>query len=136
VVADPETCGSAANVAVIVLATPLSTSGVDGALACPAITVTETVAVESRLPAGVVGDELVCCASYVLIVNVSLPATAGALAVHVNVPLELLHAGLLVLRFVAIEEGLPLNVVPFTVVSVMMTDCVLLETYCGLRLVA
>ena len=73
---------------------------------------------------------------FTLRVNVSLPATAGALAVHVNVPLELLHAGLLVLRFVAIEEGLPLNVVPFTVVSVMMTDCVLLETYCGLRLVA
>jgi hypothetical protein len=65
-----------------------------------------------------------------------MPATAGALAVHVNVPLALLHAELLAVRLVAIDAGLPVNAVPFTVANVMMIDWVLLDTYCGLRLTA
>jgi hypothetical protein len=68
-----------------------------------------------------------------LTAKVSLPATAGALAVHVNVPLALLHAGSLGVRFVAIAAGLPVNAVPFTVASVMMMDCVLLEINAGVR---
>jgi hypothetical protein len=40
-------------------------------------------------------------------VNVSLPATAGAFTEHVNVPLLLVQAGLAVVRFDAMDDGLP-----------------------------
>jgi hypothetical protein len=129
-------CGSAANDAVIVFATPLRTSGVAGVLATPETTVIGTLAVESTLPMGVAGDVLVCGASYVLTENASLPATAGAPAVHVNVPLELLQAGLPGVRFVAIEDGLPVYALPLTVTSVMTIDCVALEINFGARLAA
>jgi hypothetical protein len=56
-------CGSAANVAVTEAVIPLSTSGVIGAFDCPATTATVALPDESRLPAGVTGAELVCCAS-------------------------------------------------------------------------
>ena len=66
----------------------------------------------------------------------SLPATAGALAVHVNIPLDIEQAGLLGVRFVAIDAGLvalPVNGVPLTLVSVMIADCVFGETKRGAR---
>jgi hypothetical protein len=67
-------------------------------------------------------------------VNTSVPATAGAETVHVNgLPVQL---GLDVVRFDAIEDGVPVYAVPFTLTSVMTTDCVALEIYFGVRLLA
>jgi hypothetical protein len=66
-------------------------------------------------------------------VNVSVPAMASALALHVSVPLELLQAGFAGVRFVAVDAGEPVYGEPLTVANVMMTDCVFGETYFGVR---
>jgi hypothetical protein len=89
------------------------------------------VAVESALPAGDVGLVDVCCASYAVIVNTSLPPTAGAETLHVSGLPE--QFGLDVVRFAAIDAGVPVYAVPLTLTSVMMTDCVALEMYFGER---
>lgn len=62
-----------------------------------------------------------------------MPTSAGTLIVQVNVPLELLHAELLAVRFVATGAAPAVGATPFTVVNVIMTDCTELETYCGAR---
>jgi hypothetical protein len=96
---------------------------------------TGTVAVESRLPAGVAGELVVCSASYVATVYISFPGTAGPFTIQVSAPLTSVHEGLLSVRLVAIEDGVPVKAVPLTVPKAMTIDCVLLETYFGARLV-
>jgi hypothetical protein len=110
---------------------PPSTIGVVTVFAWPAVTGIVVVAVESALPAGDVGLVDVCCASYAVIVNTSLPPTAGAETLHVSGLPE--QFGLDVVRFAAIEAGVPVYGVPLTLTSVMMTDCVALEIYFGVR---
>jgi hypothetical protein len=97
------------------------------------VTVSGSVACERTFPAGVAGDELVCKASYVTTLYTLFPTATGALTVQVNVPPALEQAGLLGVRFVAIDVGVPVGGVLFTLVSVMITDCVALETYLGER---
>jgi hypothetical protein len=101
------------------------------------VTVSGSVACERTFPAGVAGDELICIASYVTTLYTLFPTATGALTVHVNVPPVLEHAGLLVVRLVAIDAGVPVGGgLLLTLVSVMITDCVELETYLGKRVFA
>jgi hypothetical protein len=64
----------------------------------------------------------------------SVPGAPGTTIAQVSGEPE--HDGLLVVRFAAVSACGPANAVPFTVASVMMTDCVFTEMYCGLRLCA
>jgi hypothetical protein len=83
------------------------------------------------LPAGTLRDVDVCCASYVANVNASLPATAGAVMVQVRGTPE--HAGLLGVRLLAIDAGVPVYGVPLTLTKVTIADCVDGETNFGAR---
>src|SRR5580704_16058627 len=107
-------CGSLGKLVVIDAAIPLSTRGVEGVLDCPAMMFTETDPVERRFPTGFAGELLLCSVSYVATANVSFPRTAGALAIHSSAPRTSAHDGLLSVRLVAIEEGMPVKAVPLT----------------------
>jgi hypothetical protein len=86
---------------------------------------------ESALPAGTLGVVDVCSASYVTNVNASLPAAAGAVMVQVSGTPE--HAGLLGVRLLAIDAGVPVYGVPLTLTKVTIADCVEGETNFGAR---
>ena len=65
--------------------------------------------------------------------NASAPTIAGAVTVHVRVPDALEQAELLGVRFVAVLAGEPVKAAPLTLVRVMSTDWVELETNFGPR---